>query len=429
MSLSETHTEQKYIARRISHLNRERLKHERFWSAFIFIFLVLVITVARFQRFTFLVNRLFAPAMAMWIVYRFRERLFSLPGELYLYFLFLMWSFSGFFIAVNIPFFINYFKLMAQIFVLMVCITLYILEFCRISPVIAAFIVNGVVMFINVVATGELERAERTFVGDTRVAGLLQNANGFAYVLLLAGSAALFNWHTWRKPWQRMVIIGVVLSMSFGIVWSASRKAFLGWILFLAFWTTINFGMNLLKSLTAIFAIAVIGWGLWLGFMYVMEKSFLGERLRQMQRAESVLGSRRTELYDEAYNILKKHPVFGVGLSNFEVFSELNSYTHSDYMEVLTNTGIPGFLVYISIYILLLIRLVKLNFSRLKVVKWLARSMILFLAVYLMMAIGRPNFNDLFSMAFISLMAGFSHALQHHLSKMKIAVRMQAANR
>lgn len=54
----------------------------------------------------------------------------------------------------------------------------------------------------------------------------------------------------------------------------------------------------------------------------------------------------RTSLYLIAFKIFQKAPVFGVGYNGFSVVSNLNYYSHSTYMELLSCTGVVGFLLF-----------------------------------------------------------------------------------
>jgi O-antigen ligase len=57
----------------------------------------------------------------------------------------------------------------------------------------------------------------------------------------------------------------------------------------------------------------------------------------------------RFRLFSDAWDILKNHPIAGVGLNNFLVFSR-GWVAHSEYTEVAADTGSVGFLLYFSIF-------------------------------------------------------------------------------
>lgn len=55
----------------------------------------------------------------------------------------------------------------------------------------------------------------------------------------------------------------------------------------------------------------------------------------------------RTNLYVEAWEVFKQHPVFGIGYKCFEYLSNSELYTHSTYMELLSCSGIVGFVLFL----------------------------------------------------------------------------------
>ena len=68
----------------------------------------------------------------------------------------------------------------------------------------------------------------------------------------------------------------------------------------------------------------------------------------------------RSQMYVRGVDLFWENPLAGVGLGNFQVVSGLGAYSHSDYIEVASNTGIIGFILYFSIYGMILWRLLWL---------------------------------------------------------------------
>ncbi|HUR73963.1 MAG TPA: O-antigen ligase family protein [Sporichthya sp.] len=68
----------------------------------------------------------------------------------------------------------------------------------------------------------------------------------------------------------------------------------------------------------------------------------------EASRAESALSSRRVQLWSEADDLIRAEPLFGVGPGRFSVESPTaarfpsTSETHSEYLQVAAETGIPG---------------------------------------------------------------------------------------
>lgn len=74
-------------------------------------------------------------------------------------------------------------------------------------------------------------------------------------------------------------------------------------------------------------------------------------------------GSGRFELWGEAINYFMSHPLFGIGAFNFSDFYAFEHneklYVHNTYLEVLVESGIIGFLFYLSFLLMLVITLFK----------------------------------------------------------------------
>ncbi len=55
-----------------------------------------------------------------------------------------------------------------------------------------------------------------------------------------------------------------------------------------------------------------------------------------------------------------ENPIFGVGLNNYRVYSPWGMYSHNDFTESLTSTGLIGFVLYQLFAVLIFLRTYKL---------------------------------------------------------------------
>ncbi|WP_055446808.1 O-antigen ligase family protein [Lacinutrix mariniflava] len=89
-------------------------------------------------------------------------------------------------------------------------------------------------------------------------------------------------------------------------------------------------------------------------------------------KSNLVDGSGRKDIWNSAITDFKKSPIIGVGVGNWRHNSKISLYlnrrnkgvvfsthVHNDYLQSLAETGIIGFLLYISIYIICFITLIK----------------------------------------------------------------------
>jgi len=80
------------------------------------------------------------------------------------------------------------------------------------------------------------------------------------------------------------------------------------------------------------------------------------DELEAVERDGNSLGA-RAELALIAWNTAVDHP-FGVGLNNFALVGGV--YAHSNYLEILADTGFLGLLIYYGIYLLVIVKAGKL---------------------------------------------------------------------
>jgi O-antigen ligase len=231
---------------------------------------------------------------------------------------------------------------------------------------------NGVTRFYQLALVGAalascvmVWGSPATFSGiDGRVFGPLGNANAFgallvaALVFVLAEAVADSNWV--RRPlW--LGAAGVLFLM---ITQTGSRQALIG--SFIAAATTI--GVYLLRAKSISFG-AIAGTIFGVALLVPVTMSYVGEsdfwfrtenavdtlKSGDLANADGSIAG-RIWLYQRAAQIAMDAPLTGVGLDNFRVQKALNSgsqiggYSHSNYMEVLVSSGLPGFVLYFSMY-------------------------------------------------------------------------------
>jgi len=119
----------------------------------------------------------------------------------------------------------------------------------------------------------------------------------------------------------------------------------------------------------------------------------------------------------EGLGMIKKSPIFGIGLSNFSVLSKTGLYSHSDYLEVASNTGIIGFIIYFSIYIVL--------WRRLSLIKKITTdSFILYkvnifktaILTILLFGFGKPHITSKITWIFIAIAVGYTSFVKSRIS-------------
>lgn len=142
------------------------------------------------------------------------------------------------------------------------------------------------------------------------------------------------------------------------IISTATRKAFGVAAILIAF-----YGLSLvsLKPKNIIFVV-VLAIGAYVGIEYVMDNTYLGERLSNTsEQAESRIDyasdskflqfvGDRAPHYVLGWEIFKQHPVTGIGLYNFMHVSGYIERLHTDYMVQFTENGLIGIALFALYY-------------------------------------------------------------------------------
>jgi len=331
--------------------------------------------------------------------------------EIIIYFAWIAWSISGAFVAINQTSFVNTLMTVFQIGILIFIIAGVTALRQGLSTVMLGIAIGGIIVAISSYYTGEFALASG-IEAKTRAAGLTRNANSFAYHLLFVIIAVFYFWQNKTSLLIR-VFLSALFTISFlGIIYSGSRKGFMGVLAFLILWFLFCQRKRLLRNpLITLAILFVISVGSYYLADYVMSNTILSRRFQysELHRASDD----RLQMYRDGFDMIKKNPVFGVGLDNFRALSTSGLYSHSDFMEVAANTGIVGFLIYFSIYIVLWQRLNYIQYitdnPHLLNVIGLLKAAIL---TILLEAIGRPNITSKLTWLFLAGVIGYSYALK-----------------
>ena len=156
---------------------------------------------------------------------------------------------------------------------------------------------------------------------------------------------------------KKILHIGLVILFTMAVVISASRMSFIALVGYL--------GIYLLVIAPRSIRPSRFSWGVrFLGVLGVaiVVLYFVSESLTdtliidRMNELFNVLdtgegdGEARVYLYEEAWKLFLQHPIFGVGYANFGPM-HYGVYTHSTYAEILSCTGLMGFVPFVCYYL------------------------------------------------------------------------------
>ena len=153
------------------------------------------------------------------------------------------------------------------------------------------------------------------------------------------------------------------------IVASATRKAFGVAVILIAFYGVSLVGLKPKN----IFLVAILAIVFYVGVNYVIDNTYMGERLanlsEQAEKKESLASDSkflqfvgdRAPHYVLGWAIFKQYPVTGIGLYNFMHVSRFPERLHTDYMVQFTENGLIGVVLFILYYLWYIINLNKLR--------------------------------------------------------------------
>lgn len=386
-----------------------------FMQILLFLFIISATTLSYIEGLSKLVILYGLSFTFFYVIYILNIKKISIHPEVIAYLAWVIWSIGGYPNAINKSSYLEGLRTVIQIASMFFVISGLISARSNMANIaMAGLIAGGWIQIIFIFVTGELTTA---FEIDTkmRVSGLSKNANSFALQMLITIFAVFFLWGKKLNFLQRFFLACTFLTSLVGIIYSGSRNGFLGLLSFLALWFFLCKRKNLPKH--PIFAYSVLIFifvVIYLSVFTVFETTLVGHRLSQLEDNSS---QTRIYLYSEGLEFIKKNPFFGIGLNNFSELSSTGLYSHSDYLEVAANTGVVGFILYFSIYIILWFRIKYLkkliDGNHLLYIINIFSAAILTILIF---GFGKPHITSKITWIFLAIVSGYTSNLKNILN-------------
>jgi O-antigen ligase len=349
------------------------------------------------------------------------QRTIPPPPELLCYTTWVAWAiFTGYAVAIDHNSFWNSSKVTLQMLV-MVWIIYTILQTRQTVNVVLLAIVAGGLIQIAAVGLGQTDLMAA--VAAERQMGLVTNPNSLGFHMIWCVLCSLMFWQVqgrWRILF-RAGILALIPVAGFVMLGSGSRKSSLAFVFALLCWTAYASSavQGMRAYLVQIFAVSILLGILAVIMPFVLDNTIVGKRFErffykgQGKIFEAVKAQDRYDMYVEGTKILLENPLFGVGLDNFKAHSLFKNYSHSDYIEPLTNTGLIGFLLYQSFYAFLLFRSFAL-LRRVKDAEIIYRLKMIIISVLTIMIIGLgvPHYTSQLVFALLTTFSVYTWQIQ-----------------
>lgn len=295
------------------------------------------------------------------------------------------------------------------VFGLTVAISTMIKNEEEIKKIIICFSSSGFILFVVLLVTNQLNVDER--LGNS----LFGNANIFAGVVMLSLMCSIWL-ALYSNGVMKYCFIIFAATQVYMLFLSGGRKYILipALFLYLLFLLKKNDqGKSKIIQYTVLFSV-VVGISYWLMFNIPQLYSTVGYRMEGFfelfsKEAENKIHADvvRQSMIQYGIDFFTNRPILGYGIDNYKIlFDEAFGryvYSHNNYIEILVNYGLFGFVVYYSFYLYLIYKLWRDKCRDTK----LRDFFLAFMVCLLPLEMGIISYNQYFIQIFISLVSGY----------------------
>ncbi|HKP71723.1 MAG TPA: O-antigen ligase family protein, partial [Pyrinomonadaceae bacterium] len=187
------------------------------------------------------------------------------------------------------------------------------------------------------------------------IGGMFANVNDMALHLVITVPIAVGLFLQTRNPLKKIAYALCCAVMIAGIFFSYSRGAFLGLICVVAALVWMLFRRSRAAAVV-LFCVAIVA------LFVVAPGNYMNRVLSIVDHSRDAAGSaqQRQAVLIRSFLISARHPLFGVGMGNFPIYSIRNLVTHNSYTQVSSELGIPALAVYLMFMLAPLRRLARI---------------------------------------------------------------------
>lgn len=309
----------------------------------------------------------------MFLTVCFKHKALKVSKILGIYFVFYILNIASGLYGLTNEYFIGNFAILTSMFMIMLSFPTLLNTKEKINNFMKFIILFGVILSIYSISLTDVSRLMNgIYFAENILLERIGNRNDVAMAIGLAFNFSLYFFLHKKKR----INVFIMLIMFIAILLTGSRKGLLFSVtpffinLIYIFITTKKIKKRFRYIILSIILILLVYYALFhIEFMY----NNIGFRIENAVRSivlnqettESSLNS-RGNMIDSGLRYFKEKPLIGYGLENFRVLygheTGLETYSHNNFVELLVNNGLIGFISYYLFYILIIIN----NFNKLK---------------------------------------------------------------
>jgi len=329
-------------------LSERNLKFDTIIKLFMFLYIFSLYFLTYQPKLNNISNLLgFAFIGLIWLDFLANKKDFYFDKTLIFYLTFIFFVLASSFIALRQDLVINMSRTLMLLFLMGISLANYIDEYIKIKKIMKYFIWSASIASIYIIVNAD-------FSNLTRYGSELGNVNAIGIILGI-GLTFVFYFIFEEKKFIYLSSLFVILPT---IILTGSRKSFLFVfmnILIVLFLKNKDNWKKILKFIISASIIILLGY--YLTFNIPIFYEILGERIKNLFNFFSHEGTSEGSINTRwimikfGYEIFKKRPLFGYGIGNFAVayaqkIGGVFTYSHNNFIELLTGIGIFGTIIY-----------------------------------------------------------------------------------
>ncbi len=335
---------------------------------------------------------------------RVRKR--DVPQECFLLGGFLVWALLGGFFVENAALYVRHLKMVFEFWMILLFVSVILERSGGVHWFYLAFVGVAVLRIVS----GE-DPISFTRIADTQVVARITSANAIGYYCAVGIIAVLALLRETRRFWMRGLLVAAGGVALYGVVLSASRGAMVVLMATAVLWPALCMvGATRSKAKAVVGSVVILALSYWI-FRAIIQNTYMGVRFTNAAQLEDGSSQQRLELFVTGLKMFARNPIFGNGLGQFSTVSGLGRYAHNEIAEVASATGLPGLILYYSIYWLAWRRLSwSLRYLGDPLVRYRINVIRMILLILLLSgSVSRPIFLTQDGMFLVGIVVGMSH--------------------